>query len=117
MRSEAAPLALTLEAVETPLGGFLLVADEDGNLRAADFADCESPCEGCGIGGSNANPFRIAVPCHRLVGASGGLTGYSGGVERLGFVFSACMSKVAHAASSTHYPSGRCKKPLCQPRP
>lgn len=28
------------------------------------------------------NPISIVVPCHRLVGASGALTGYAGGVER-----------------------------------
>ena len=28
------------------------------------------------------NPISIVVPCHRLVGASGALTGYAGGVDR-----------------------------------
>ena len=28
------------------------------------------------------NPISIIVPCHRVVGADGGLTGYAGGVER-----------------------------------
>jgi methylated-DNA-[protein]-cysteine S-methyltransferase len=28
------------------------------------------------------NPISIAVPCHRVVGADGSLTGYAGGVER-----------------------------------
>lgn len=28
------------------------------------------------------NPLSIVVPCHRLVGASGGLTGYAGGLDR-----------------------------------
>ena len=28
------------------------------------------------------NPISIIVPCHRVVGAGGGLTGYAGGVER-----------------------------------
>ncbi len=28
------------------------------------------------------NPISIIVPCHRLVGATGALTGYAGGVER-----------------------------------
>lgn len=29
-----------------------------------------------------ANPISIVVPCHRVVGADGSLTGYAGGVER-----------------------------------
>lgn len=28
------------------------------------------------------NPLSIIVPCHRIVGASGGLTGYAGGLAR-----------------------------------
>lgn len=28
------------------------------------------------------NPLTIIVPCHRILGASGGLTGYAGGLER-----------------------------------
>lgn len=27
------------------------------------------------------NPISIVVPCHRVVGAAGGLTGYAGGIE------------------------------------
>ncbi|WP_409468547.1 methylated-DNA--[protein]-cysteine S-methyltransferase [Streptomyces sp. HC307] len=28
------------------------------------------------------NPIGIIVPCHRVIGANGGLTGYGGGLER-----------------------------------
>ena len=30
---------------------------------------------------NNANPLPIVVPCHRVIGASGTLTGYGGGLE------------------------------------
>ena len=35
------------------------------------------------VGGAvGRNPIAIIVPCHRVVGANGSLTGYAGGVER-----------------------------------
>ncbi|MDB5554926.1 MAG: methylated-DNA/protein-cysteine methyltransferase [Rhizobium sp.] len=35
------------------------------------------------IGMANAlNPISLVVPCHRLVGSNGALTGYGGGIER-----------------------------------
>lgn len=33
------------------------------------------------VGAANgANPFAVVIPCHRLVGTSGSLTGYAGGL-------------------------------------
>ena len=35
------------------------------------------------VGMANArNPIAILVPCHRVIGANGTLTGYAGGVDR-----------------------------------
>lgn len=35
------------------------------------------------VGNANGkNPISIVVPCHRVIGSSGELTGYSGGLER-----------------------------------
>ena len=35
------------------------------------------------VGHANSlNPVAIIVPCHRIIGASGALTGYAGGLER-----------------------------------
>jgi methylated-DNA-[protein]-cysteine S-methyltransferase len=35
------------------------------------------------VGGAMAsNPVAIVVPCHRVIGADGSLTGYAGGLER-----------------------------------
>jgi methylated-DNA-[protein]-cysteine S-methyltransferase len=33
-----------------------------------------------------ANPIPIVIPCHRIVGASGRLTGYAGGLQRKEFL-------------------------------
>jgi len=35
------------------------------------------------VGGAvGRNPISVVVPCHRVVGASGALTGYAGGLDR-----------------------------------
>ena len=42
-----------------------------------------APAASRAVGLANGrNPVSIVVPCHRVVGASGSLTGYAGGVER-----------------------------------
>jgi len=43
----------------------------------------ESPNAARAVGAANGrNPIWIIVPCHRIIGASGSLTGYAGGFER-----------------------------------
>jgi methylated-DNA-[protein]-cysteine S-methyltransferase len=156
------PKTLTLSRLGTPIGEALLVSDEDGVLRAFDFADYEDrmrrlmrrhygdqpigegpvptgPAEAIGryfagdldaldglemrtngtafqrrvwatlrtipsgetlsyrqlaerigspkamraVGLANgANPVALVAPCHRVIGADGGLTGYGGGLHR-----------------------------------
>jgi len=42
-----------------------------------------SPAASRAIGLANGrNPISIIVPCHRVIGSSGSLTGYGGGIER-----------------------------------
>ena len=155
-------MRLTLDTYASPLGDILLVSDNDGALRALDFADYEQrlrrllrlhygPCQldpapaaralinaldayfagdldalanirvatggtpfqrevwaalrripaahtttygqlagklgrtgaSRAVGLANgSNPIAIVVPCHRVIGANGTLTGYAGGLER-----------------------------------
>ena len=32
------------------------------------------------------NPVSIIIPCHRVIGSDGNLTGYAGGIERKRFM-------------------------------
>lgn len=46
----------------------------------ADRVNCRSArAVGAAVG---RNPISVLIPCHRLVGADGSLTGYAGGLER-----------------------------------
>lgn len=39
------------------------------------------------VGAANGkNPLSIVVPCHRIIGANGSLTGYAGGLERKAYL-------------------------------
>lgn len=41
------------------------------------------------VGAANGkNPISIVVPCHRVIGANGTLTGYAGGLERKTYLLS-----------------------------
>ncbi|SDQ61367.1 methylated-DNA-[protein]-cysteine S-methyltransferase [Pseudomonas sp. UC 17F4] len=46
-------------------------------------AQLGNPAAARAVGLANAlNPVSLAIPCHRLVGSNGALTGYGGGIER-----------------------------------
>jgi methylated-DNA-[protein]-cysteine S-methyltransferase len=65
-----------------------------GELRRIPFGETASyadvarrlgyePVVSRAVGAANgANPLPVVVPCHRVVGSDGALTGYAGGVER-----------------------------------
>ncbi|MFT4653877.1 MAG: methylated-DNA-[protein]-cysteine S-methyltransferase [Patiriisocius sp.] len=41
------------------------------------------------VGAANGkNPIAIVIPCHRIIGANGSLTGYAGGLARKSFLLS-----------------------------
>jgi O-6-methylguanine DNA methyltransferase len=46
---------------------------------------------------NGSNPVGVVVPCHRVIGASGSLTGYGGGLERKHWLLA---HEAAHAKSA-----------------
>ncbi|HEU4448391.1 MAG TPA: methylated-DNA--[protein]-cysteine S-methyltransferase [Gaiellaceae bacterium] len=63
------------ELVRVPFGG----VDTYGGLARK----LGRPRAARAVGGAlNRNPIPIVVPCHRIVGSTGGLVGYAGGLER-----------------------------------
>jgi methylated-DNA-[protein]-cysteine S-methyltransferase len=50
-------------------------------------AELGDPGAAQAVGNANGwNPISVIVPCHRVVGTSGGLTGYAGGLTRKRFL-------------------------------
>ena len=51
----------------------------------AEMIGSPKACRAVG-GANNKNPISIIVPCHRVVGADGKLTGYGGGVDNKAYL-------------------------------
>ncbi len=63
------------ELLKIPYGG----TDTYGGIAAR----LQRPSSARAVGGAvGRNPISILIPCHRVLGADGSLTGYAGGVER-----------------------------------
>ena len=84
--------ALTLDARGTPFESKVWTAlraipagttTSYGRLAAQIATAAASRAVGLANG---ANPIAIIVPCHRVIGASGALTGYGGGLDRKTFL-------------------------------
>lgn len=108
--SPAGPAASRAAAVETQLGEYFAgkrqTFDLDLNLRGTEFQlavwnellripygdtityaelarRIGRPSAIRAVGAANgANPIPVIVPCHRVIGSNGTLTGYGGGIER-----------------------------------
>lgn len=56
------------------------------------------------VGAANGrNPIAIIVPCHRVIGSAGSLTGYAGGLERKRYLLRH-EAEVSAQSSSPHEP-------------
>lgn len=65
---------MNTRTIETPIGPLTLQADEAAAIG--------SPNASRAVGMANhRNPISIVIPCHRVIGANGTLTGYAGGLE------------------------------------
>lgn len=65
------------------------------------------------VGAANgANPICVVLPCHRLVGAGGALTGYSGGLARKRWLLD---HEARHARSTPGEIDGRWRRPAPSP--
>lgn len=47
--------------------------------QKTNIARMSSQAVGCAVG---HNPISIIIPCHRVIGAKGNLTGYAGGIDK-----------------------------------
>jgi len=50
---------------------------------------------------NGSNPVGVVVPCHRVIGANGSLTGYGGGIERKFWLLKHEASRTAMEPAST----------------
>jgi methylated-DNA-[protein]-cysteine S-methyltransferase len=55
------------------------------------------------VGHANSlNPIAIVLPCHRVIGANGSLTGYAGGLERKKWLLEHEGALLARSRTGTH---------------
>jgi len=82
--AEALPLDLRGAAFERRVWSALLtIPAGETTTYGAVARQVGSPSASRAVGMANgANPIAIIVPCHRVIGANGTLTGYGGGLDR-----------------------------------
>lgn len=86
---ETPPLHLTGTAFQTEVWALLRAVPYGQTVTYGQLAARLAQARGVAhmsaqaVGGAvGHNPISIIIPCHRVLGADGGLTGYAGGVER-----------------------------------
>jgi methylated-DNA-[protein]-cysteine S-methyltransferase len=70
--------------LEIPYGETISYGELAGRIDPGLFDDNVEPWRRARIVGAanGRNPISIVVPCHRVIGADGSLTGYGGGLQR-----------------------------------
>ena len=78
------PLAPQGTSFQQKVWDILLTIPYGKTVSYGDLARCIAPTMSAqAIGGAvGRNPIGIIIPCHRVIGADGSLTGYGGGQER-----------------------------------
>ena len=61
--------------------GQTMTYGEIAKIVAKRTGSCRMSAQAVG-GAVGHNPISIIIPCHRVIGADGGMTGYAGGIER-----------------------------------
>jgi methylated-DNA-[protein]-cysteine S-methyltransferase len=77
------PLELSGTAFQRLVWGKLLDVPYGKTISYSELArQINRPASVRAVGGANArNPISIIIPCHRVIGANGDLTGYGGGLD------------------------------------
>ncbi|HET8956419.1 MAG TPA: methylated-DNA--[protein]-cysteine S-methyltransferase [Solirubrobacterales bacterium] len=84
LRGTPLELAVWRALLEIPYGETASYGEQAARVDPALFDPRVEPWQRARlVGAANGrNPIAIVVPCHRVVGADGSLTGYGGGLER-----------------------------------
>jgi len=77
-------LAVWRGLLEIPYGETRSYGQQAGAIEPALFAEGVEPWQRARLVGrcNGRNPLAVIVPCHRVIGADGSLTGYGGGIWR-----------------------------------
>jgi methylated-DNA-[protein]-cysteine S-methyltransferase len=84
LRGTALQLAVWRELLEIPYGEVRSYGEQAARIDSGLFRTNVEPWQRArAVGAANGrNPVPIIVPCHRVIGADGSLTGYGGGLQR-----------------------------------
>lgn len=97
------PLAAQGTEFQKNVWDALLTVDYGETCSYSDIADkINNPKAVRAVGSANGkNPLTIVVPCHRVIGSNGSLTGYASGTERKAWLLNHEMQHRANTGLSS----------------